>query len=1011
MWAARGRGVVLPCLPPRPAPPSQEALGVTWHRNNVSVMNRRHQLTSLGHLNITKVIHKRTGITDEGEYRCLVTTSSGVITSAPITLRVASLTKYFVVSPSNVTVLAGEALRLSCQIDSQPPASLLWTQDQQPLPQHDRYTTPFSGVLHIVGVQATDAGIYRCQATNNVLGKERRSSGVTVTVLEGGEEDAYRRPSILSPKKHLRVKEGEEAVLECLATGLPLPTISWHRKLNTSEVEGWEDLTEESKGVSLGRYGLLTIHSVQKTSAGRYICIAKSINPTTKTEATISQEIVLDVLSPPKILTPPESLNTILAKTARLDCIVSGHPPPQVTWYKDGLPVIIEGRIGQTKTNQLVFRNSITSDTGLYQCLAHNDAGYASSWAPIVINSSYNHPDPPQDLRSLVLSSTSVLLTWKPVMSTAEKIKAYSIHFYEYDTNGLEHQAVSQNTSHLLENLKPNTKYAAYVRAYSNFASDQSERLIFSTPEDVPTGAPSVQVTPTSPTVLLVTWKKLPPEQAQGTIVGYKIHWRKPNHHYYHVNEVSADLHQFEITDLHPGKKYEVQVLAGTKAGYPTKNNWSWTRLRMPTRTPRNVPMPPVVTLRVLNDTTEPEANKLAIKIDWKLPAESKAEVEGYILKFRRQDRQWKGPIDLQPNQSSYTITNLEADWYEVQVRAYSADGNGGATEQMIHTLPTSPNTTMPPTASWNIYQLEADPRSQTSIHLSWQVEGQESASYYTVKYRQVTLSSVASEETLVCSETPETVISGLKPFSTYEFSVRAHESEKVFGQYSPPVQAMTMGSLPSAPEDFRYEPTDASTIRLKWGTPDGPQDGIKKYEILFTLDKTKPLSKWEVQEVDGEADVGMVGGLVSNTKYWFRIRSCTVTGCGATTEPLAATIPAILPTPPDISPEILYLICGSVAFVFVLLIVLITVYIIKYRSVASQPRILTCNGNGHINGKRTAIGAGKERLGGHMDSEGQEMDVYVPMLTQIPPDFKSPPLDTKTLGSMDSTTLAAMDL
>lgn len=30
------------------------------------------------------------------------------------------------------------------------------------------------------------------------------------------------------------------------------------------------------------------------------------------------------------------------------------------------------------------------------------------------------------------------------------------------------------------------------------------------------------------------------------------------------------------------------------------------------------------------------------------------------------------------------------------------------------------------------------------------------------------------------------------------------------------------------------------------------------------------------------------------------------------------------------------------------------------------------------------------------MESEGQEMEVYVPMLTQIPPDFKSPPLDTK---------------
>lgn len=109
-------------------------------------------------------------------------------------------------------------------------------------------------------------------------------------------------------------------------------------------------------------------------------------------------------------------------------------------------------------------------------------------------------------------------------------------------------------------------------------------------------------------------------------------------------------------------------------------------------------------------------------------------------------------------------------------------------------------------------------------------------------------------------------------------------------------------------------------------------------------------------------------------------------------------------------TPSIPDLICGSVAFVFVLLIILITVYIIKYRSVASQPRVLTCNGNGHINGKRTAVGAGKG-LSGHVESEGQEMEVYVPMLTQIPPDFKSPPLDTKVREEFMEITTTVLKL
>lgn len=48
-------------------------------------------------------------------------------------------------------------------------------------------------------------------------------------------------------------------------------------------------------------------------------------------------------------------------------------------------------------------------------------------------------------------------------------------------------------------------------------------------------------------------------------------------------------------------------------------------------------------------------------------------------------------------------------------------------------------------------FQLEADPRSQTSVHLSWKlVEGQERVSYYTIKYQQVTLSPTKVEPRMV---------------------------------------------------------------------------------------------------------------------------------------------------------------------------------------------------------------------------------------------------------------------
>ncbi|XP_069978100.1 protogenin, partial [Penaeus vannamei] len=155
VWAARGSTVVLQCRlggarsqgsGQGSGLPREDWINVTWRRNNVSVDDRRHIVTEAGHLNITKVAKRRTGLTDEGEYRCLVSTPMGVITGPPITLRVATMTKSLMLKPSNVSVVEGESVRLTCQIDSEPPATFTWTLDQQSLPQDDRYATFNSGV-------------------------------------------------------------------------------------------------------------------------------------------------------------------------------------------------------------------------------------------------------------------------------------------------------------------------------------------------------------------------------------------------------------------------------------------------------------------------------------------------------------------------------------------------------------------------------------------------------------------------------------------------------------------------------------------------------------------------------------------------------------------------------------------------------------------------------------------------------------------------------------------------
>ncbi|XP_010773442.1 receptor-type tyrosine-protein phosphatase F-like, partial [Notothenia coriiceps] len=65
-------------------------------------------------------------------------------------------------------------------------------------------------------------------------------------------------------------------------------------------------------------------------------------------------------------------------RTATMLCAASGNPDPEITWYKDMLPVDISssnGRIKQLRSGALQIEISEESDQGKYECVALNSAG------------------------------------------------------------------------------------------------------------------------------------------------------------------------------------------------------------------------------------------------------------------------------------------------------------------------------------------------------------------------------------------------------------------------------------------------------------------------------------------------------------------------------------------------------------------------------------------------------------------------------------------------------------
>ncbi|KAF2357757.1 Fibronectin type III [Trinorchestia longiramus] len=358
--------------------------------------------------------------------------------------------------------------------------------------------------------------------------------------------------------------------------------------------------------------------------------------------------------------------------------------------------------------------------------------------------------------------------------------------------------------------------------------------------------------------------------------------------------------------------------------------------------------------------------------------------------------------------------------WYQVEVRGFNLAGDGDPTVEIIQTHAYNSSNNLGSSLLPDIEQLEVEVQSQTSVQLWWRVaeQHQKLVSFYTVRY--LTLPPTANEPTrIIHSMVNEVLVTGLKPFTWYEFSVRAHISENVYGPYCPVVEVSTTDRVPAAPTDLQYRPLDASTVLVTWQAPSSPaaaaigtseSHSVRQvtplptmYELLYSQNKSLALPLWTKISVMSDKTQSKVSGLVSNTEYFFRIRGCSMDDrCGASSDPLPVVIRAWLDHPNSSAythPNLLYALVGTLCVL--LLATLIICCLIRSRASncrSHQPAAVAtaADGSHMMNGlnrySRTSCGgAGPTGGAGHL-----EMEVYVPMLTQIPPDFSSGPLDAK---------------
>ncbi|XP_060025894.1 neogenin isoform X2 [Lagenorhynchus albirostris] len=645
---------------------SEPSPKIEWKKDGTFlnlVSDDRRQLLPDGSLFISNVVHSKHNKPDEGYYQCVATVESlGTIVSRTAKLTVAGLPR-FSSQPEPSSVYVGNSAILNCEVNADLVPFVRWEQNRQPLLLDDRLTKLPSGTLVISNATEGDGGLYRCIVESG--GPPKYSDEVELKVLPDPEVTSN-LVFLKQPSSLVRVI-GQSAVLPCVASGLPTPTIRWMKNEEALD-------TESSERLVLLAGGSLEISDVTEDDAGIYFCIADNGNETIEAQAELTVQAQPEFLKQPTNIYAHESMDIVF------ECEVTGKPTPTVKWVKNGDMVIPSDYFKIVKEHNLQVLGLVKSDEGFYQCIAENDVGNAQAGAQLII---LEHapattgplPSAPRDVVASLVSTRFIKLTWRtPASDPHGDNLTYSVF---YTKEGIARERV-ENTSHpgemqvTIQNLMPATVYIFRVMAQNKHGSGESSAplRVETQPEvQLPGPAPNIRAYATSPTSITVTWET--PLSGNGEIQNYKLYYMEKGTD--KEQDVDVSSHSHTINGLKKYTEYSFRVVAYNKhgPGVSTQDVAVRTFSDVPSAAPQNL------SLEVRNSKS--------IVIHWQPPppATQNGQITGYRVRYRKASRKSDVTETLVTGtQLSQLIEGLDRGTeYNFRVAALTINGTGPATD------------------------------------------------------------------------------------------------------------------------------------------------------------------------------------------------------------------------------------------------------------------------------------------------------------------------------------------
>ncbi|XP_019386826.1 PREDICTED: receptor-type tyrosine-protein phosphatase F isoform X5 [Crocodylus porosus] len=677
---------------------------------------------------------------------------------------------------------------------------------------------------------------------------------------------------------------GGVASFVCQATGEPKPRITWMKKGKKVSSQRFEVIEFDDGSGSVLRIQPLRVHRDEAI----YECTATNsvgeIN--TSAKLTVLEEDHIPAGFP--IIDMGPQLKVVeKARTATMLCAASGNPDPEISWFKDFLPVdtaVSNGRIKQLRSGALQIENSEESDQGKYECVATNSAGTRySAPANLYVRVRRVAPRfsiPPTDHE--VMPGGSVNLTCVAVGAPMPYVKWMA---------GLEEltkedeMPVGRNVLEL-NNIMHSANYTCVAISSLGMIEATAQIAV----KALPKPPSDLLVTETTATSVTLTWDSGNLEPILFYVIQYKPRsWEGP---FQEVDGVATT--RYSIGGLSPFSEYEFRVLAVNNIGRGPPSEL--VEARTGEQAPSSPPLK--VQARMLSAST--------MLVQWEPPEEPNGLIRGYRVYYTTDPHLSLSMWQKHNTDDSHLTTVgslITGTTYSIRVLAFTSVGDGPPSDSIqVKTQQGVP-------AQPADFQAEAE--SDTRILLTWLPASQERITKYELLYRE---GEDGVQRKVEFDPSSSYAVEGLKPDTLYRFRLGAR-SELGLGVYTPTIEARTAQSMPSAPpRKVEVESVNSTAIRVSWKLPlSNKQHGqIRGYQVTYVkLESNEPRgqpvikdvmlseAQWRAEDsVDHET---IISGLLPETTYSITVAAYTTKGDGARSKPKVITTTGAVPGKPSV--------------------------------------------------------------------------------------------------------------